>query len=133
MNLVSDSSALIAYLGDEPGAELVERLLLDRANVCFVHALNLCEVFYGVRRAYGENVAQETVYALLDTGLVVREDLDEEFWQQAGRTKSDFRRIALADCFCANLADRVGGDVITADREFAPLRDEGRCPVTFIR
>ena len=133
MNLIFDSNALIAYLEDEPGAELVEELIGSPADVGFVHSINLCEVYYGARREYGEQAAQATMAALRTAGLSVREDMDEELWQEAGRLKADYRKIWLADCFCAALANRVGAEVVTADREYEPLKDAGACRVRFIR
>ena len=59
--------------------------------------------------------------------------MDEELWQDAGRLKADYRRISIADCFCAALANRIGGEVITADREYEPLKNDGECKIRFIR
>jgi len=58
MNLVLDASALIALFRGEPGGDLVPPLVDDPANRCFVHAVNLCEVYYGFRREAGEETAQ---------------------------------------------------------------------------
>lgn len=132
MTLVFDANALIAYLNGEQGQEFVESLLSDSQNECFVHAANLCEVFYDFRRGGGEDVAQSALRDLHLAGLVLRDDMDEDLWQAAGRIKADLKRISLADCFCAALAERVDGTVITADAEFQPLADDGR-RVTFIR
>ncbi|MHB9036307.1 MAG: PIN domain-containing protein [Armatimonadota bacterium] len=133
MNLVFDSSALIAYLRNEDGVNTVEELLLDMGNACCVHAVNLCEVYYEARRRGGEERAQAALIVLHRTGLLPREDMDEDFWQHAGRIKADYRRISLADCFCAALAVRLAGEVVTADREFEPIAAAGACQVRFIR
>ena len=132
MNLVFDANALIAYLHQEEGDALVQGLLFDPNHVCFVHAVNLCEVFYEARRLGGEKKAQATMLELRATGILVREDMDDDFWQEAGRIKADFRRISLADCFCAALAARIDGEVVTADKEFRPLADSGH-NIIFIR
>lgn len=50
---VLDACAMIAYLRDEPGADRVEALLLDKNNLCVAHAVNVCEVFYDFIRAEG--------------------------------------------------------------------------------
>jgi len=133
MNLVFDSSALIAYLEDEPGAEFVEALLNDPSAVGFVHAINLCEVYYGARREHGEQAAQAAIAELKNAGLHVREDMDEGLWQEAGRIKADYRKVSLADCLCAALANRLGGGVLTADKEYEPLKEAGVCGVGYIR
>ncbi len=123
MTLVFDSNALIASLHGEPGGQYVQGLLSDPENVCIVHATNLCEVYYEFRRIGGEAYAQAVLVSLRDAGILVREDMDDDFWQEAGRIKADIRRISLADCFCAALASRLDGEVVTADKEFAPLAD----------
>lgn len=134
MNLVYDSNVLIAYLEDEPGAEIIEFWLTDKTNTGFVHSINLCEVFYHVRRKFGEEAAQETYEGIRKLGLTIREDLDEDFWQEAGRIKADFCRVSLADCLCITLANRIGGEVITSDRhEIKALADKGVCKVRFFR
>lgn len=134
MSLVIDASALIAYLEDEPGAEVVESILSSQPGSCFAHVINLCEVFYGVRREYGEQKAQETIAALRKAGLAFRDDIDAELWQEAARLKADWRRVSLADCFCAALSIKLGGEVITCDHhEFDALASGGACRVKFIR
>ena len=134
MNLVLDSSALIAYLRNESGSDVTEELLEDPGNTCYVHAVNLCEVFYEARRRAGEERAQAALVVLSLAGIVTREDLDDDFWREAGRIKADYKRISLADCFCAVLANRTGAEVVTADRkEFEPIAQQGVCRVRFIR
>ncbi len=134
MNLVLDANALIALLLDEPGGRSVGEMLNDQANNCFIHAVNLCEVYYDFLRTSGETMANEVMADLTSTRLTVREDMDLEFWQAAGKHKAALRRISLADCFCLSLASRVGGEVVTADRrEFEPVQQQGICPIKFIR
>jgi predicted nucleic acid-binding protein len=134
VNLVFDSSALIAYLHDEAGAGITDELLLDKRNACFVHAVNLCEVYYEARRRGGEETAQATLLVLRRTGLIAREDLDEDLWQRAGQIKADYRRVSLADCFCITLANRLAAEVVTCDKhELGALAEAGECKVRFIR
>ena len=61
MVYVFASSALFAYLKGEPGGDAVRLLLRDSDNTCFAHVVNLCEVFYNVRRAGGETAAQDAL------------------------------------------------------------------------
>lgn len=134
MNLVLDASSLIAFLRDEPGAEMVRQMHRDKNNVCHVHVINLCEVFYDFRRQYGETTAQQAIEALLSLGLIPRDDIDFDFWQQVGRYKADLRRISLADCFCMALAQRLDGSVVTADHhEFDAVAEQDIIQVKFIR
>ena len=134
MNLVYDSSALVAYLEDEPGADEVEALLAERSNVGFIHAINLCEIFYHVRRKHGEQAAQEAYAAIQRLRLSIREDMDEDFWQSVARIKADSARVSLADCQCVTLANRVNAEMVTSDRhEIEALAKAGVCRVRFIR
>jgi len=134
MTYVFDSSALLAWLKDEPGADTVDVALHDRDSVRLVHALNLAEVFYDQRRTGGEEFAQGALELLGASGLQAREDLDAALWQDAARIKADHRRISLADCCGLALARRAGGTFLTTDKHELD-RDEVKalCPIQFIR
>jgi len=133
MVYILDACALIALLQREPGGELVDALLAGKNNICMAHAINLCEVYYDLMRRTGESIARNAISGLLKAGIRIREDMDIEFWQKAGQLKSIYRRISLADCICATLANRTGGSVVTADNEYLPLKDADICNVTYIR
>lgn len=53
MIFVLDACAMIAFLRDEPGSDVVAEALLDPGSKCYAHALNRCEVFYDFHRASG--------------------------------------------------------------------------------
>ena len=128
-----DTSAMVALLRNEPGAEVVRQLLRDTTNTCFAHAVNLCEVYYGFARALGEPAAQHVVQDLYAVRILPREDMDEPFWQDVGRLKAS-GGISLADCFGIALVRRVGGELVTSDHhELDPVLPLGLCPVRFIR
>lgn len=134
MNIVLDAGALIAYLADEPGADIVDRLLSDTENVCLAHALNICEVYYHILRLADEQTAISTVEALHAAGITIREEMDAAIWRQAGGYKAELRRVSLADCFCMALAVREDADIVTADHhEFDEIARRGLCRVIFIR
>jgi PIN domain nuclease of toxin-antitoxin system len=104
MNLIFDAGALIALLHDENGAEAVEMLLSDTSNICYVHAINLCEVYYDFLRRADESEVQKAIQKLLSTGLNLNNDLDPSLWQQVGRYKAELRRVSpcglLLSCSC---------------------------------
>lgn len=132
--MVFDASALIAFLKNEDGATEVHELLNADATQGFVHAVNLCEVYYGYRRSHGEMAAQQAINTLAGLGVSSREDMDPDFWQAAGRIKAERRRVSLADCFCIALARRLNGEVVTADHhEFDAIASLEICPIRFIR
>ncbi len=133
MIYVFDACAVIAYLRDEPGAEIVENLLSLEPPCCYIHAINLCEVYYDFLRVAGEVVASSAVDRLQAAGLIICNDMDEAFWQQAARYKVSFR-MSLADAFLASLAERFGGTIITSDRrEFDAVAQNRALQVNFIR
>ena len=130
---VLDACAFVALIDGEPGGPLVESLLKDPGSTCYVHSVNLCEVYYQLIRVGGEAAARQVIDDLLSLGLIVRDALDRIFWEAVGERKAR-GRISLADCFCLCLAIRLGGRVVTADhKEFDPLVPLGLCPILFIR
>ena len=139
MPFVLDACAIIAFLRDEPGADIVELLLLDEN--CMAHAVNLCEVYYdSLLRGESERVACKLIADIESLGLVFKEDMDSRFWQEAGSYKSKMRKaslqISLADCFAMSLAKRVGATLVTSDHHEFDRIVERRlcpCPVKFIR
>jgi PIN domain nuclease of toxin-antitoxin system len=134
MIYVLDSSAMIALLRDEDGADMVESALTDSANTCFAHAINLCEVYYDAVREKGDEAGLSVIQDLYSAGVSPREDMDAGFWQVAGRFKAAQRRVSLADCFCVALTLRVGGELLTGDHhEFDRIVPLGLCPIRFIR
>jgi len=78
MNAVIDASALIAFLRDESGADVVERVLAS-ADKCWAHALNLCEVYYDFWRASNQDAAEAAITDLIGLGIEERADMDSEF------------------------------------------------------
>lgn len=130
---VMDACALIAYLKQEPGGSEVERLLDDPDRECYVHAVNLCEVYYQIMRSSDEKTAQLSLDLIRAAGLIILEDMDEVFWKAVAQIKAR-GKISLADCFCLCLAIRLGGRVVTSDHgEFDPLVPLELCPILFIR
>jgi predicted nucleic acid-binding protein len=95
--------------------------------------VNLCEVFYNFLERSGEDAARGAINDLRGVGVIVREDMDEAFWQQVGRFKTRYR-IPLADAFALSLAERFGAEILTSDRgDFEAIAKTGACQVTFIR
>ena len=130
---VLDACAMIAYLAGEPGSAVVASLLGDPGILCYAHAVNLCEVYYGILRASTENDAIQAIDSLLAAGIIAREDMGRPFWSRVGQLKA-LGRISIADCFCIALAQELSGQVVTSDHhEFDPLVPLGICPILFIR
>jgi len=135
---VLDSSALVAYLKNEPGAPVVADLFADTDIELYVHSANLCETFHIIWRRDGEAKANIAIDKLLDLGVVERSDMDGEFWRDAGSLIAT-RRLAgaslpLGDALGVALARRLDTEFVTSDKhEIAPLHDAGLVQAFFIR
>ncbi len=134
MIYVLDACAMIAYLGGEPGADVVENALLDAGGRCVAHSINLCELFYVTARRGGQAAAKSAVDDLRAAGVVERSDFDEGFRQEVGSLKASQVKVSLADCRAVVLTNRVGGTLLTSDHhELDAVAAAGICNITFIR
>lgn len=110
MTDVVDASALLTFLQDEQGADLVQGVL-SRGSEC--SAVNWSEVAQKVRSVGGD---WPLAVALLSSyGLVVRDATPDD----AERAAALWRRgsgLSLADRFCLALGERRDATVWTADR-----------------
>ena len=135
MRYVLDACALLAIIRKEDGALTVRQALESENNVCLVHAANLCEVYYDCLRCYGNDLTEKLLTDFIETGLIIREDMDVDFWKAAGKLKAR-GRISLADCYAIALSVREDAVLMTSDRhEFEPLLAISGFPVQvqFIR
>lgn len=133
-SFVFDACALIAFFEAEPGADVVESLLLDTDHRRLIHAINVCEIYYDLlRRGSAEDAsALETV--LKAQGLVVVDEMPADLWRTAGDLKARWRRISLADCFALALTIREGATLVTTDHhELDKISEANVCPIRFIR
>ena len=134
MKIVLDACAVIALVKNEQGADIVEEYLLNDDYECMIHGVNICEVYYGFFRSDSEAFAQEIVYKLQKSGVIIDDDMTMNFWQQVARNKATITRISLADCFALALASRESAVLVTSDRkEFEPVVPLNICQINFIR
>ena len=139
MTFVLDACAMIAFLRNEKGADVVTSLLLN--EYCMAHAVNLCEVYYDcLIRGDSVATANELIADLRSLNLTFREDMDNQFWQMVASYKAKARKsslqIPLADCFVISLAEREKATIVTSDHhEFDRIIEKEFCPcnVSFIR
>ena len=131
---ILDACALIALLEDEPGARVVEDLLQDPANHCFIHEVNACEVYYDLHRRGETEDAENLAVLFTEYGLEILETLPLDLWRTAGKLKAEWRKISLADCFALALTMREEGILVTSDhRELDAIANAVVCPIRFIR
>lgn len=114
--VVLDSSALLAVMNTEPGANRVIEVLDD----ALLSAVNHAEVITKlVERGIDREIARSTV---LKVGVQVV-DFGIDLADRTGELRRDTRHLglSLADRACLALAERERAPVLTADRTWAKL------------
>ena len=122
---VLDSFALIAYFRDEPGAEMMEELLVSAGKKdapLHMSDVNYAEVKYSILKNDGARQWAEAAKVL--QGLPI--DFHSTTRALAD-TAADFKarfKLSLADAFAAALAKEQKAELVTADPEFKPLQGD---------
>ncbi|QCB92718.1 type II toxin-antitoxin system VapC family toxin [Cellulomonas shaoxiangyii] len=109
MTTVLDASALLAFLGGEPGADAVEEALADDAACSTV---NWSETAQKVRAAGGDWPVAAALLA--GYGLTVHDATTADA-ERAARRWVRGSGLSLGDRFCLALGDRLDATVVTAD------------------
>jgi ribonuclease VapC len=116
MTVVLDASALLAYLLDEPGSEIVDQVLAD----CVMSAVNWSEVVQKIKKV---EVNVDAVSAeLLALGLRIEPFLPEDGYLTGllAKQTSQFG-LSLGDRACLSLGLRLNVAVLTADTIWSNL------------
>jgi ribonuclease VapC len=115
--VVLDSSALLAVLNEEPGAEQVELKVADGA---FITTVNLAEV---ITRLQNRGLDENEISRALLTVDHVPIDFTEEMARTTGLLYAATRHagLSLGDRACLALAIERGLPVLTADRAWQDL------------
>jgi predicted nucleic acid-binding protein len=122
---VLDSFALIAYFRDEPGAEMMEDLLVSagkKDSPLHMSDANYAEVKYSIVKKDGAAAWAEAGKILL--GLPIE---FHSTTRALADTAADFKarfKLSLADAFAAALAKERKAELVTGDQEFKPLERE---------
>lgn len=119
---VLDTSAILAYIQNEPGAERVAFILAEAtADQCrvFISFATLSEVYYIVAQKLGIVPARATVALLKEWPIEVVHS-SERVALAAGRLKAA-HRLSFADAFVAATAIEKDATLVHKDPEFEPL------------
>ena len=116
MTVVLDASALLAYLRQEPGADVVDGVLADARMA----SVNWAEV---VQKSLSAGVDVEGMRDDLQALGVRVEPFLPEDGERVGRLWSLTRQqgLSLGDRACLSLGLRLGLAVLTCDRAWAQL------------
>ncbi len=113
---VLDSSAVLAFVNGEPGAEIVGRLIGDS----LISTVNLAEVVTKlVERSGSLELAREAL-AIVDLDVV---DFDRNLAEYAGGLVASTKRkgLSLGDRACLALAARERIPAVTGDRSWQAI------------
>ncbi len=109
MKAVLDASALLAWLQDETGAEIIEAVLVDGA----ISSVNWSEV---VQKSLAHGVDVSGLRVDMEAlGLIIL-PFDGDDAEQTALLWPGDRALSLADRACLALGLRHGAPVFTADR-----------------
>ena len=120
---VFDSSAVIAYLQDEPGTEVVDQLIEEAARAggsLLISAMNMAEVWQLVARAHKD--ADSVIAQLLNVGFRIV-DVDWSLAHQCAQLKLKYK-LSYNDCCAAALARRQNLTLVTCDNDFKAVQQE---------
>ena len=122
---VLDTSAIIAFLEDEIGADTVQDLLekaKDDAVIIFIVFISFMEVYYITWQEKGPSEAQRR-NTLIGKLAIQRVESTEELSLIAGELKAKYR-ISLADAWIAAVAKHKGAILVHKDPEFEQVAGE---------
>ena len=117
MICVLDACALISYLNNEPGSDIVNDLLNKAIHgkiVIYMNIINLIEVHYANIRILGLVPAEVILENILAAPIRIVSDVSETVFQQASRLKAAYK-CSLADAIGLATAIELSGQFVTSD------------------
>jgi len=122
---VLDTSAIFAFIEDEPGSETVESLLnqaeAGEINV-YLSFMTFMEVYYISLQEQGEVTADQRLRKLYELPAM-RIESDAELSKLAGQIKA-MHRMSIADAWIAALAKAKQAILVHKDPEFESIERE---------
>lgn len=133
---VIDTSALIAFLADEEGAEKVDLLLSAASRYekkVYIHRINILEVYYLTLQNEGEKQAHLMHELVSKLPAEILEYIDEQLVDEAGRMKAQFN-LSIADSVVLATASQKHAQLVSADHdEFEKVNASGKIQFYWIR
>ncbi len=114
---VLDTSALLAFMTGEKGADAVEKILAVEKNSVFVPWAVLFEVSYITRRTRGEKEADRRFVLVKELPVSILWNMEEPDVLSAARIKAQFR-VSFADSIIAASALRQDATLVHKDPEY---------------
>lgn len=119
---VLDTSALLAFMTGEEGADTVERILSGKGNSLFIPWAVLFEIYYITRRARGEKEADRRFVLIKELPASILWQMEEPDVLASARIKAQFP-ISFADSIIAAAALRLDATLVHKDPEYECLSE----------
>lgn len=119
---ILDTSAILAYIEDEEGSDIIEGLLIKAEQnevTAIVSFISLTEVIYITLQEKDEVTAQARVDLIKSLSITIEES-SETVNYAAARLKAK-NHISLADAYIAALCQERNGILVHKDPEFEKL------------
>ena len=124
---VLDSSAVMAYFENRPGADAVERLFDASSDIdrrLLMSAVNWGEVYYSVWHTQGKLRADDLLLMLHRLPVEIVEATKAQA-EQAAALRAE-HGLPYADAFAAVLALQSDATLVTSDKDFARVEKKIR-------
>ena len=132
-----DACAILAFLNDEKGADVVSSLI-DRAKhdevILSMNAANLIEVYYDRIRVVGAEDADDIIRKIYENSpITIIEILSPDIIREASYIKSS-GKMSFADTILVATARCTGATIVTCDHvELEPIEQQENIPFLWIR
>ena len=117
---VLDTSAILAFMTEEKGADTVEKLLSRKGNRLFIPWAVLFEIYYVTWRTRGEREANRRFVLIKELPALILWNIEEPDVLAAARFKAQFQ-ISFADAIIAAAAFRLDAILVHKDPEYEQL------------
>jgi predicted nucleic acid-binding protein len=117
MNYIFDACALLSYLHDEPGSDVVDDLLkkaADGKTAIYMHIINLIEAHYVNIRGLGADKAAIILEKILAAPIQIVSVVSDMIFKEACRLKASYK-CSLADAVGLATAFELSGQFVTSD------------------
>ena len=135
MDYVLDSSALIAFLNDEPEANTVADLLIKATSGLdrlFMSSIQVLEVYYDRIYIMGRDYADTFLESLRTSPVIVLPEISNNIIREAGRFKTTYS-MSLADTIAVATAKNLGVALVTKDDELKAAYDAGEFSALWLK
>ncbi len=125
MAVILDATALMAYLGKEPGYDIVKEKFIkatENNENLLMSIVNWGEVYYKLVQDHGIEKTEDFL-KIIETFPIDLVEPNFIITKQAGVYKA-LRKLPYADSFAAAMTKLNKGELVTGDNDFRLVKDE---------